>query len=71
MKGTQVEANIQLLRTAGVLKKTTWARSTLWLKISKQEFIAPTRIGGICVWKESDVDDWIESHFQSKKGVAA
>lgn len=54
---------VQLLRIAEVSKKTTLAKSTIWLKIAKQDFIAPTRIGGICVWKESDVDDWIESQF--------
>jgi predicted DNA-binding transcriptional regulator AlpA len=43
----------------------------LWLKIAKGEFVAPTRIGGICVWKESDVDAWIENHFQSEQAVAA
>jgi predicted DNA-binding transcriptional regulator AlpA len=62
---------VQLLRIAAVSKKTTLAESTLWWKISRDEFIAPTRIGGICVWKESDVDDWIESHFQPKQEVAA
>jgi predicted DNA-binding transcriptional regulator AlpA len=62
---------VQLLRIAEVSKKTTLAKSTIWLKIARQEFVAPARIGGICVWKESDVDDWIESHFQSEKGVAA
>jgi len=61
---------VQLLRIAEVSKKTTLAKSTIWLKIARQEFVAPARIGGICVWKESDVDDWIESHFQSEKGVA-
>lgn len=62
---------IQLLRIAEVSKKTTLAKSTLWLKIATGEFIPPARIGGVCVWKESDVDAWIESHFQSEKGVAA
>ena len=62
---------VQLLRIAEVSKKTTLAKSTIWLKITKGEFIAPTHIGGICVWKESDVDAWIESHFQSEQGVAA
>lgn len=62
---------VQLLRIAEVSKRTTLAKSTIWLKIARQEFVAPTHIGGICVWKESDVDDWIESHFQSKKEVAA
>lgn len=71
MKGTQMDSVVQLLRIAQVSKKTTLAKSTLWLKIARGEFVAPTRIGGICVWKESDVDAWIESHFQSEQAVAA
>lgn len=71
MKGTQMNSVVQLLRIAQVSKKTTLAKSTLWLKIARGEFVAPTRIGGICVWKESDVDAWIESHFQSEQAVAA
>lgn len=71
MKGTQMKRFVQLLRIAEVSKKTTLAKSTIWLKVARQEFVSPTRIGGICVWKESDVDDWIESHFQAEKGVAA
>jgi predicted DNA-binding transcriptional regulator AlpA len=71
MKGTQMEKFVQLLRIAEVSKKTTLAKSTIWLKIARNEFVAPARIGGICVWKESDIDDWIESHFQSDKGAAA
>ena len=62
---------VQLLRIAEVSKKTTLAKSTIWLKISQGDFIRPTRIGGISVWKESDVDDWIESQFKNAQGVAA
>lgn len=62
---------IKLLRIGDVSKKTTLAKSTIWLKIAQGRFIPPTHIGGICVWKSSDVDTWIESHFQSEKGVAA
>jgi predicted DNA-binding transcriptional regulator AlpA len=71
MKGTQMKRFVQLLRIAEVSKKTTLAKSTIWLKIATGDFIPPTRIGGICVWKESDVDDWIESQFslsQKTKG---
>jgi predicted DNA-binding transcriptional regulator AlpA len=62
---------VQLLRIAEVSRKTTLAKSTIWLKIAKHEFVAPTRIGGICVWKESDVDDWIESQFAKSHKEAA
>ena len=62
---------LKLIRIEDVVRKTTLAKSTIWLKISQGDFIRPTRIGGISVWKESDVDDWIESQFKNAQGVAA
>lgn len=62
---------LKLIRIEDVVRKTTLAKSTIWLKISQGDFILPTRIGGISVWKESDVDDWIESQFKNAQGVAA
>jgi len=62
---------LKLIRIEDVARKTTLAKSTIWLKISQGDFIRPTRIGGISVWKESDVDDWIESRFKNAQGVAA
>jgi prophage regulatory protein len=62
---------LKLIRIEDVARKTTLAKSTIWLKISQGDFIRPTRIGGISVWKESDVDDWIESQFKNAQGVAA
>jgi len=61
---------LKLIRIEDVARKTTLAKSTIWLKISQGDFIRPTRIGGISVWKESDVDDWIESQFKNAQGVA-
>ena len=60
---------VQLLRIAEVSKKTTLAKSTIWLKIAKQEFVAPARIGGICVWKESEIDEWIENQFSTNRNI--
>ena len=70
-KGTQMKRFVQLLRIAEVSKRTTLAKSTIWLKLARHEFVPPARIGGICVWKESDIDAWIESHFEPEQGVAA
>jgi len=62
---------LKLLRIDDVAAKTTLAKSTIWLKIAKGDFLPPARIGGITVWKESDVDDWIERQFaKSHKEVA-
>jgi len=58
-----MESFIKLLRIAEVSKRTTLAKSTLWLKISKNEFIKPAKIGGINFWRESDINDWINGHF--------
>ena len=62
---------LKLIRIEDVAQKTTLAKSTIWLKISQGDFIRPTRIGGISLWKESDVDAWIESQFKNTHGASA
>jgi prophage regulatory protein len=62
---------LKLLRIEDVANKTTLAKSTIWLKISQGNFIPPARIGGISVWKQSDVDAWIQKHFDQQTGAAA
>jgi prophage regulatory protein len=59
-----MDVNIKLLRIADVSKKTTLAKSTIWLKISQSNFPRPTKLSpAVNVWKESDIDAWIESRF--------
>lgn len=59
-----MKSSIKLLRISDVANKTTLAKSTLWSKISKGQFPKPIKISpAISVWKESDVDDWIESFY--------
>ena len=54
----------QLLRIKDVSKKTTLAKSTIWLKIAKGEFPKCKKISpSICVWLESDINGWIQNHF--------
>ena len=62
---------LKLIRIEDVADKTTLAKSTIWLKIAQGDFLPPVRIGGITVWKESDVDDWIESQFAKSHKEAA
>ena len=59
---------IKLLRIEDIAIKTTLAKSTIWRKIANGEFIKPKKLGSsnINVWKESEVDDWIEEQFNSK-----
>jgi prophage regulatory protein len=59
-----MKPSIKLLRIGDVSNKTTLAKSTLWIKISKGQFPKPIKISpAISVWKESDVDAWIESFY--------
>jgi prophage regulatory protein len=58
-----MDAYIKLLRIAQVSEKTTLAKSTLWLKIAQGQFPKPIKLSpGINVWKDSEIDAWIESH---------
>lgn len=59
-----MDTNLTLLRIKEVSAKTTLAKSTIWLKISQGKFPKPTKIStAINVWRESDIDEWIEAHF--------
>jgi len=58
--------NSQLIRITEVAKKTTLAKSTIWLKIAQGKFPAPAKLSpAISVWKESEIDDWINQFFNS------
>jgi prophage regulatory protein len=58
----------RLLRISDVSAKTTLAKSTIWLKMAQGKFPKPTKISdSINVWRESDIDDWINQHFPSKE----
>ena len=56
----------RLLRITDVSNKTTLAKSTIWLKMSQVKFPKPTKLSdSINVWRESDIDAWINQHFQT------
>jgi predicted DNA-binding transcriptional regulator AlpA len=41
-------------------------KSTIWLKMGQGSFPKPTKLSpAINVWKESDIDAWIASCFES------
>jgi len=55
----------KLLRITEVSNKTTLAKSTIWLKMSQGKFPKPTKLSdSINVWRESDIDAWINRHFE-------
>ena len=63
-----MELTNKLLRITDVSKITTLAKSTIWLKVSQNQFPKPSKLSpSITVWKESDVWQWIDDHFQSTK----
>lgn len=60
----------KLLRITDVSNKTTLAKSTIWLKISQGKFPKPTKLSdSINVWRESDIDAWIDQHFKTKEAA--
>ena len=62
-----MESTIKLLRITDVAKKTTLAKSTIWLKLSQGTFPKPATISpSINVWRQSDIDAWIEEKFNSE-----
>lgn len=62
-----MDAQNTLLRIGDVSAKTTLAKSTIWLKLSQGTFPKPAKISpSINVWKESDIDAWIEEKFNSE-----
>ena len=56
----------KLLRIKDVSSKTTLAKSTIWRRLALNKFPKPIKItSAINVWRESDIDDWIEERFNS------
>lgn len=67
-----MKSSIKLLRISDVANKTTLAKSTLWLKIATGQFPKPIKLSSaISVWKESEVDAWIESFCNPSSGKEA
>jgi prophage regulatory protein len=59
----------KLFRISSVSEITTLAKSTIWLKVSQGTFPKPIKLSpAISVWKETDIDAWIESHANKGKG---
>lgn len=56
----------KVLRLPQVIALTGLSRSTIYLRISNNEFPKPISLGGRSVgWLESDIEAWIESKIQS------
>lgn len=61
-----MNTGVQLLRISDVSKKTTLAKSTLWLKIAQGQFPKPIKLSpAISVWRQSDIEAWIEERSKN------
>ena len=50
------------LRIKDVMKKTSIPKSTIWLWVKEEKFPKPIKLSErVTVWKESDIDEWMES----------
>ena len=56
-----------LLRIKDVVKKTSIGKSTIWEWVKEEKFPKPIKLSErISVWRESDIDEWIESKIDHK-----
>ncbi len=56
------------LRINQVMLKTGLAKSTIWWLISKKEFPKQIKISPrISVWKDTDIDKWMQQKLEIQK----
>ena len=57
-----------ILRLPVVKKRTGLSRSTIYLRISNNEFPAPISLGGRAVgWLESDINEWLDQKIEASR----
>jgi prophage regulatory protein len=60
----------KIQRLPAVKAVTGLSRSTIYLKISKNEFPAPISLGARAVgWLESDINAWLDEKVKASRGV--
>jgi len=53
---------MNFIRIKDVMKKTSIPKSTIWLWVKEEKFPKPIKLSErTTVWKESDIDEWMES----------
>ncbi|MGZ8240048.1 MAG: helix-turn-helix transcriptional regulator [Methylobacter sp.] len=58
----------KILRLPSVKALTGLSRSTIYLRISKNEFPAPISLGARAVgWLENDVDSWLSEKVEASR----
>ena len=57
----------KLLRVSEVVQKTGIAKSTVWSWVQEKRFPSPIKLSPrITVWKEDEIDKWIEGICNEK-----
>lgn len=60
----------KILRLPTVKELTGLSRSTIYLRISKNEFPSPISLGGRAVgWLEDDVDSWLTDKVEASRSA--
>ena len=58
----------KILRLPTVKELTGLSRSTIYLRISKNEFPSPISLGGRAVgWVESDINNWLAEKIEASR----
>lgn len=58
----------RILRLPTVKTRTGLSRSTIYTRMSEDEFPAPISLGGRAVgWIEAEVDEWLEKHIAASR----
>jgi prophage regulatory protein len=57
-----------VLRLPDVIKQTGLSRSSIYLRISSEDFPKPISLGGRSVgWLQQDVDDWVLAKIEASR----
>lgn len=68
----EVPPRLCILRRREVEARTGLSRSTIYLRISRNEFPEPVSLGGRAVgWIESEIEGWLASRIESSRKAHA
>ena len=57
-----------LIRLSEVQRRVPYSRSTIYLKVARNEFPQPVSLGARAVaWVESEVDKWIDQRIEGER----
>ena len=59
----KIDIRDKLFRIEDVSALTTFAKSTIWIKVSQGKFPKPFKLpsSSICLWKGADLFNWIDA----------